>query len=220
MKFELTQTIKTVTIEESFGHPDLPSIYITRNTSNDKVGKFRLNGIGPHGSHPYLVKACNFNQTYSKIEEDIRFTNEVENLEFDEKDIIFMFNAGHIIFDYKGDPIPTLHRFDYIGTPFSNDVLDLEKAIKILKKHPWVMNKDELEILEIPYYNQSEDQTHYINVDILPDKETYKKLYKKTVKIGGYFSVTLKDYLHDGYCPTEDMNNLGLLECVIKKEED
>jgi len=150
--------------------------------------------------------------TYSEFLRSCRF-------EFSEfpvlvpENVFLFYNDGQVIFDHNWNTIPCIHEFDYIGTPFHDGCLDLEKAIGVLKNHPWVVNKNDLKIEDIPYYNREEDFSKTIRVSILPDKDTYNKLYQK-VKNQRDWSTRLRELLHDGHCPDEEHNLLGLLECV------
>lgn len=132
--------------------------------------------------------------------------------------IVFCHNAGHVLFDYRGNPIPTLYRFDYIGTPFHNEALHLHKAIGILKKHKDVVSVSEIE--DLPYYSGDDYKTKFIHVDILPNKDLFRRIYKKFFKEDktdyGAWSVRMKEYFHDGYRPSKKANYLGLWPDAIR----
>lgn len=125
----------------------------------------------------------------------------------------YWWEEGHILFDAEWNVVPFIIKWDYIGTPFHNGVLKLKKAIRILKEHPWVMNKDELEIKDIEYYNRDEERTKYIEVALLPDKKTYNEIYQK-VKDNARWHSDLKNAIHDYHEPNKEHNYLGLLEAV------
>jgi len=127
--------------------------------------------------------------------------------------IIFSDGSSHMLYDYKGNPIPYLHSFDYIGTPFHNGTLYLDKAIKILKKHKAV--KKVSEILDVPYYNSDSYHSKYIRVDIFPSDEDYWKMYKK---LKGDRKHSVCEAVHDGHQPDKKNNYLGLYPDAVKSK--
>ena len=131
--------------------------------------------------------------------------------------IFFTYWPGNIIFDINGEVVPYRYNFNYIGTPCHNKTLDLKEAITILKNHPDVISVSKIK--DIPYYNRDPGCNKCIEVSILPSKETYNKFYQE-VKSEKYWSVSLRQKLHDGYCPDEHNNYLGLLSCVKKEREE
>ena len=216
-----TVVTTVVTTEHTFKKSP---VVVIETKMNGGPSVFTLKRNGPYDSCWTVVikKDCDFSKLhFTEIwEKHVKFEfKSIEEIDFD--DIYYLYTEGHILFDINGDPVPTLNKFDYIGTPFHNECLNLRKAIEVLKNHPWVMNKKDLEIKDIPWFNRDEQRSKYIEVHIYPDKESYKKLYKKSLKKDKEFwSCRMKDMLHDGYCPDKDHNLLGLLECVKPKEEE
>jgi hypothetical protein len=134
--------------------------------------------------------------------------------------MVFPYESGHVLFTHDVTPIPYLHTFDYIGTSFHEEALDLNKAIKILKNHKDV--KFVSEIKDIPYYNADEGKYKYIEVHICPSDDVYTKFYKECVKLDKKFchwSSNMKDRLHDGYAPDKKNNYLGLYPDAVKKRK-
>jgi hypothetical protein len=126
------------------------------------------------------------------------------NPEFEIDPELFMwtYNSGHLIFDRFGDPVPVPYCFDYIGTPFTNERCDLKAMLAHLKQHPWIVNREELFIDDIPYYNNEDGWKQYIRgkelpwVQVLPDKESLKAIYKRGLeKDKEFFSVRMKDLI-------------------------
>lgn len=96
---------------------------------------------------------------------------------------VWISDYDHTLLDKNQRFIPYCHFYDYIDGPFDNECLHLdEKFIAFLKQHPWVVNKDSLEIEEIPSYNASDARTHTIGVKILPDVETYNEIMNRCKK--------------------------------------
>jgi len=134
--------------------------------------------------------------------------------------ILFGYDSDHVLFDYQGRPVPVIMRFNYIGTPFDNEHLDLEKAIKILKKHPDV--KTVSEPLDIESYNATRERNQYIRVEMFPRPEIYEKFYKQVTrkkkgKIPEFWSIRLNQMFHDKYGPDKKNNHLGLYPDAVKK---
>jgi hypothetical protein len=110
-----------------------------------------------------------------------------------EKNLVWFYDSGHMLFDSNAIPYTLPHRFDYIGTPFNNEYCNLPELLKYLKNHPWVLNKEELKIENIPYYNSQEGRDKCISdINIRPDQETYAKIYE-LVKIRELFGKRIND---------------------------
>lgn len=125
-----------------------------------------------------------------------------------EKNLVWIYSSGHMLFDSNAAPYTLPHRFDYIGSPFSNEHCNLPDLLEYLKGHPWVLNKDELKIKNIPYYNCRDGKDKCISkVIIRPDQETYAKIYE-LVKADKYFSSRISEhissYLHVFYPETHN----------------
>ena len=130
----------------------------------------------------------------------------------DKKKILFVDFSNNMMFDYNGVPIPWLYTFGYIGTCLTNDILHIEKALKILKKHKDVKSA---EIKNIPYYNQLESYTKYIQIKLLPSPDVYLKFFKIEQKEQNY-TYRLKNMLCDGIVPDKKNNYLGLYPDAMK----
>jgi hypothetical protein len=102
--------------------------------------------------------------------------------------IILVSISSHTLLNLDLSPISYCHHFDYIGTPFTNDVINLNKEfLKFLKNHPWVVNKNSLKIEDIEYYNRSSERYQFVPIDVYVDDETLKEIYEETFP-GGDFS--------------------------------
>lgn len=87
------------------------------------------------------------------------------------------------IFDENLKPVPKCIAYNYISTPFSNKYVNLNKELlDFLRSHPWVVNKESLEIQKIPYYNRSSSKDSFVEVHICPDKDTYIKMFESSKK--------------------------------------
>lgn len=74
---------------------------------------------------------------------------------------------------YNFIPLP-IH-LNYMNGTVDNERYDLEKLLKKLKEDEHVINRDNLKITNIPYYNAEEDRNQTIDFLYLLDKEDYQK---------------------------------------------
>lgn len=75
------------------------------------------------------------------------------------EDLVFIWDCDydHTMMDKDKNFIPYCRTYDYVDAPFHNGEVHLnEEFIQFLKQHPWVVNKDSLEITDISYYNRDE----------------------------------------------------------------
>jgi hypothetical protein len=140
-----------------------------------------------------------------------------------EKNLVWFYDSGHMLFDSNAIPYTLPHRFDYIGTPFNNEYCNLPELLKYLKNHPWVLNKEELKIENIPYYNSQEGRDKCIRDLILrPDQETYAKIYE-LVKTDKFFSCRVPEQISSYlYLFNQEKHNdwLGIAPFLKKKAKD
>lgn len=227
-KISSKKTVVTTVVEKYEIDPSSP-IRVSRSIINGKEGKFFIYGEGPHKSRITVVKPefWDYIRTKNPFQErDARVCwdeygegfstlDEVEQA-WKAGNIIYNYSAGHMIFALNGDPIPLALHLDYIRTILSNQYLDLDKALALLKEHPWVVNKNDLEIKDIPYYNAENDRNRTITVNLLPDAATYKRLYQKAVKLkGNSFSTLMKDWF--GCQIYRNFDPIGLYGCLNER---
>jgi hypothetical protein len=111
------------------------------------------------------------------------------------RNLVWIYSSGHMLFDSKAVPYTLPRRFDYVGSPFNNEHCNLPELLKYLKGHPWVLNKDDLKIEDIPYYNREDGCDKCISKAIIrPDQETYAKIYD-LVKTDKYFSSRIPEHI-------------------------
>lgn len=117
--------------------------------------------------------------------------------------IVWFDGSSHTLLDSNHDPLPYASSHDYSGSPFSNRYVELnDEFLNFLREHPWVVNKKDLRILDIPYYNAEEGRDRYVQVLIQPDPETYKEMFcfYETKKGGGHISCQVKDAICSYLC--------------------
>jgi hypothetical protein len=140
-----------------------------------------------------------------------------------EKNLVWIYSSGHMLFDSNAVPYTLPRRFDYIGSPFNNEHCNLPELLEYLKGHPWVLNKEDLKIENIPYYNCHDGCDKCISdIIIRPDQETYAKIYE-LVKADKYFSSRISEhissYLHVFYPETHN-DWLGIAPFLKKNAKD
>lgn len=175
-------------------------VTIKATYENGKLKDAVFHGNGPgkeYKSYPVVVKDAFWEMIKTMnpwwtVQHKFGWTDVVieakEALKLDKidlKNIIYQCGSNHMVYDHTGKPIAMPYAFDYIDSPFTNDVIDLEKALKHLKKHKWVLNKEDLRIADVPYYNNESGTKKWITgsdelpyVVVLPDQKTYEHLYE------------------------------------------
>ena len=152
-----------------------------------------------------------------------------ENYIIDPKNFIWVYSSGHMLFDLNNNPIPIPYLFDYIGSPFNNKKSHLKPMLEHLKNHPWVINKNDLRIIDVPYYNNDGNDRYICGTDeipyiiILPDKESYIEMYKEassTKRGKEYFSCDIKDIMVSNYDGKDYMNIKQFRRTTAKDIDD
>jgi hypothetical protein len=209
------ELVKTVTTYEV--HEELPGIKLEVTKENGKVKEAILNVKGPHGSWPVFMKP-GFKEYIQKTNPWVGIKNKygidiyrvspsdiLKSGSVDPGNFVWAYSAGHVLFDFNGDPIPTPYCLDYIGTPFTNEHCDLERMLPHLKSHPWVTNREELFIEDVPYYNNEGGWMRHIRgeefpwVSVLPDAASLKEIYLRSLEIDKeHFSSRMKDLVMSG----------------------
>ena len=133
------------------------------------------------------------------------------------EDLVWIYGSGHMLFDKDFRPIATPQMYDYIGTPFTNKTSHLKKLLAYLKEHPWVVNRDELEIVDVPYYNNESGMEQYISspgfngVVILPPADIWGGIYDLScASKKEFFSTEMKDLLANKSFITKEHDFLGI----------
>jgi hypothetical protein len=128
-----------------------------------------------------------------------------------------------MIFNSNAVPYTIPRGFDYIGSPFSNKHCNLPELLEYLKGHPWVLNKEDLKIEDIPYYNCHDGYDKCISdIIIRPDQETYAKIYK-LVKTDKFFSCRIPEHISSYlYLFNREKHNdwLGIAPFLKKNAKD
>jgi hypothetical protein len=140
-----------------------------------------------------------------------------------EKNLVWFYSYGHMLFDSNAVPYTLPRRFDYIDSQFNNKYFNLPELLEYLKGHPWVLNKDDLKIEDISYYNCEYDYDQCISkVIIRPDQETYAKIYE-LVKADEYFSSRIAEHISSYllvFYPETHNDWLGIAPFLKKNAKD
>ncbi len=175
---------------------------------HNKISSITLEGKGPHGSNPMIVKPIfwefikskNIFQKYIGLNpdkpKDVVYGFEyctydkAEKNDFDydqllkDNCIVYWYGSANMIFDINGNPIPLVHSFDYSGTHFHNEDSDIDKVLQVLKKHKWSIEPEKLKIVDVPYYNNDSGNKRYIGgIQLLPSRKEYIKMYKIAIEL-------------------------------------
>lgn len=182
---------------------------IVKSYIDGKINFVTLHGEGPLKSRPAVVKPSfvdfikhtNPYHHHNLASEHIVDYKDYKDVDFDQAVtdglVYYFYYSGNLLFDTHGQIIPLVHAFDYIGTDFHSNRVDIDKAVKVLGEHPWVMNKDALHNMAVPYYSAHGHNHRFISVKLLPDVETYRKMFEMAVtfKKDNIASVRLKELM-------------------------
>lgn len=125
--------------------------------------------------------------------------------------LVWVCFSDHTLLDSGLTPLPFCRSYDYVSTFLSNKYIDLnDKFLEWLRNHPWVVNKDGVRVEEIPYYNQDDDSTHYVEVSIYPDKETYVEVVKYLKERPGRYLNISEVLVGSPCCPKDTPDWFGI----------
>jgi len=219
MKLRRTVNIKKST-EYWDLHEDLPGITLKVIKEGSKIKEIELTGKGPHKTSPVLVNSDFLDYIkkenpwaevmgkygWEKSEVDLKKVLSGE-IKIKPEQLLFPYHAGHTLFDHKGEILPMIEIYDYIGTPFHNTVCKLKPMLEHLKKHLYVLHDkdDELIIKDVPYYNNESGTEKYIcgkvsgiiRISVPPEvrKEIYKRAMERRKE---FFTIEMKELTYGG----------------------
>lgn len=148
-----------------------------------------------------VIKTENPFQDRSKAFQGDQTTREdLNNLQ-----LVWVYFSDHTLLGSDLTPLPFCRSYNYASTFLSNRYIDLnDKFLEWLRNHPWVVNKKEIQVEEIPYYNQDDDRTSYVPVSIYPDKETYVEVVNYLKERPGRY-LCLSEVLSGSPCCPKDV---------------
>ena len=92
-------------------------------------------------------------------------------------EMLVLWNSGDEKIAYlSGDYIPIPIRIGYIEGNLDNGAYDLDKVLELLKNDKHVLNRENLKIIPIPYYNCYDGQNKSIECKYLPDHDDYQTI--------------------------------------------
>lgn len=117
---------------------------------------------------------------------------------FDRCKLFFLSGYDFMIYDEQGLPVPRALYCDYINSIFNNtELVGLRKVINHIKDHPWVINPNDLEIRDVPYYNNEDGNRKYIeNLYLCPSDQEWVELVEKETKNEKCYGKRAKDYVY------------------------
>ena len=129
---------------------------------------------------------------------------DVSNLSFPISNdwLLVLWNWGsYKIADLNYDFISIPIHLNYMNGGVDNEKYDLEKLLEKLKKDKHVINRENLKITNIPYYNAEEERDQTIDFLYLLDKEDYQKVAEIS-------SLSLVDYILDEIIKADDCRKI------------
>lgn len=112
-----------------------------------------------------IIKTC----VFEKVDRDV--VNNKDN------ELVWLSFWDHTVLSHDLLPLPFCRNYDYIGTYFSNEFIHLsDDFLEWLRDHPWVVNKKDIKVKSIPYYNAESDRDLYVQVSICPSVEAYREM--------------------------------------------
>lgn len=124
------------------------------------------------------IKKCDFDDMLKgkkHITEIIESVNELSYPVPEDYMLVLWNGASHKIANLNYDFIPIPIQFGYIDGNVDNETYDLQKLLKLLKNDEHVVNRENLDISEIPYYNCDEYRTQTIQFLYLLPSDIYEK---------------------------------------------
>lgn len=116
--------------------------------------------------------------------------------------LLVLWNWGsYKIADLNYDFISIPIHLNYINGGVDNEKYDLDKLLKKLKEDEHVINRENLKITNIPYYNAEEERDQTIDFLYLFDKEDYQKVAKMS-------SLSLEYYVLDNIIQADDCRKI------------
>lgn len=107
------------------------------------------------------------------------------------------YKIADLNYDFISIPI----HLNYMNGEVDNEKYDLDKLLKKLKKDKHVINRENLKITNIPYYNAEEERDQTIDFLYLFDKEAYQKVAEMS-------SLSLEYYVLDEIIQADDCRKI------------
>ena len=145
---------------------------------------------------------------YTKKDEAKRFksiisknyTTLIKNDLFNINNLIYMDHSSHMFFEYGTlNPLTTVYHCDYIQGGLHNENYHLKKVLEHFKTHPYIINKENLNIEEIPYYNAECGRDKFIHIKVLPPQDKFIEMWNIVKDKDQCPSCRLKEYICNSY---------------------
>ena len=132
------------------------------------------------------VKNTHWSNHYTFMRESEGMFTEETLKKFKDFDKLYYLGAGTdgMVYDINNKPISCLRTIDYITSSIYGKIKTLEQSEKFKKKADKVSWVKDCQVVEIPYYNRNEGESHSVRFDfILPQNK-----YEKVMEGAEYFS--------------------------------
>lgn len=135
--------------------------------------KLRTAFSGNNGNHDFFEALS----SVFKKEQKYNYTNLIHRKNFNPELLLRFHGDDHSVRRIDGTWMSIPHRFDYIsGGIVSSEYKKLDEIVKILKKHKYV---DDVEKIEIEYYNRDSCGTYGVEFTVELPQELYNEYVKK-----------------------------------------
>lgn len=116
--------------------------------------------------------------------------------------LVILWNwKSYKIADLNYDFIPIPIHLNYMNGEVDNEKYDLDKLLEKLKEDKHVINRENLKITNIPYYNVEEERNQTIDFLYLFDKEDYQKVAEMS-------NLSLASYVLDEIIQADDCRKI------------
>lgn len=151
--------------------------------------------ITKDGCHSNKVVACaikrNLLESVQRNEEKLDralifdITKEIYD-DVDNYEIVLFSLCAFTLMDVNENYIPLPIHIDYTVSNFSNARYNLDKVLAKLKNDERILNRDNIHISHIPYYNATRNSAETIEFDILLSDKEYNLLQKEYLNTESY----------------------------------
>lgn len=192
MKVNKSETITNVITTNTY-NTKYKDISIVETIINDKQTNIRID-TPKENNEKYGVISLVKNSFFDYIKTNNPFDNNYKDLikhlknynylsleeiynAIQKDEFVFFYNNGHQIFNSNKQILSYAKEFNYVNSIFENENMDLDSLLEYLKESDFVLNKKELKISDIHYYNCSEVLNSHIEASIYIGDDLYRKIY-------------------------------------------
>lgn len=159
------------------------NIYAVKNTL-DEINlcvHLKDNYYQQYPTHIVLISDSDFESVLNgnmHISQAVKYQSQIEEFALDGYKPMLFCTASYMLagldFEYISLPIT----FDDTTSIVTNETYDLEKVLEVLKQDEHVLNRENLKIGDIPYYNVYDEVDKFIGFKYLFTNEEYRSIMK------------------------------------------